>query len=298
MRQRFDNLPQSEKTRQNRLRERILRHTFRETPSPVRIEIAGIRVDLHSQDPHLHQSLHQFFAAYRADGLAHVRVCLHLSEEEGLWRTTDPEFYEVEGIAYQRDFVARHEDQGHVVGLVPRGLQDGYLNLLRWLLPPFLLDQNSALLHGAGVVRRRQGYVFFGQSGAGKSTCAKLIEQSDSEVRVLGDDVVILKMSETGARLITAPLGSGDAVDPPPNCNVPLVGLFALQQSPAIGIESLHSAEALRRLLGSMMMLTTDERLHERIELSAQFVMSDPSIQVLRFQKNGQFWKKVLDVTQ
>jgi len=62
-------------------------------------------------------------------------------------------------------------------------------SLLRILLTMVLLPQSGFLLHGATIVRDGRAYIFFGRSGAGKSTVASL----SPEGSVLTDEISLVR---------------------------------------------------------------------------------------------------------
>ncbi|MEK6577875.1 MAG: hypothetical protein AABZ55_01495, partial [Bdellovibrionota bacterium] len=136
-----------------------------------------------------------------------------------------------------------------------------------------------------------RGYVFFGQSGAGKSTTAKLISEADSSAVLLGDDGVIIGATEDGKLfLYSAPLGCGYSRIAPPPLVVPLQGLFALEQSDHHEILDLAPSEGVAALLASAMSVRFSESIEERFQLSLQFSVE---VKKIKFKKDAGFWSMV-----
>lgn len=118
-------------------------------------------------------------------------------------------------------------------------------------------------VHGCGIVDTNgRGYLFAGQSGAGKSTIARL--WSPAGATVLSDDRVVLRKEGGGVVMHGTPW-HGDAEYAEPR-SAPLAGILFLRQAPAHRIVPLlpahaggllfscafpvfHSAKALERTL-------------------------------------------------
>src|SRR5712692_2638871 len=79
------------------------------------------------------------------------------------------------------------EPQGE---LFERGLE----NFLRVMTASFIVTRGGFLLHGSGVVRKGRAYIFFGPSGAGKTTITAL-SPADT---ILSDDLTLVVRREDG----------------------------------------------------------------------------------------------------
>lgn len=89
----------------------------------------------------------------------------------------------------QRDFVVQRLPDKQVNLIAKEEIDDGFFNFLRYFLPYELLFQNKILFHSSCVVdKKEEAFLFFGHSGAGKSTISKLC----SEGNILGDDMNLL----------------------------------------------------------------------------------------------------------
>lgn len=227
--------------------------------------------------------------------------------QAGLWEDLDAEFYEQGPVVFQRDFCAQKLSAEKVPTLLalmnPHSI-DSIHNLLRWALPPILLKKNAVLLHSSCVVSEGGGYVFFGYSGAGKSTTATLIQESDSEAVLLGDDASILEIDSNHKVWVhSAPLGCGYSSDAPPPIKVPLARLFALSKNPQTQIVQLARVPGAISLLTSVMTsaegsegsLAWDIDLAEEcFELVSKMGAHAPcGIEALYFEKDPKFWKLI-----
>ncbi len=265
----------------------------------IGIELAGLTLAFVTSSSALATEIKRYFRQYLSDLPA--QAVLFVEPKEGgaadLWEDADPEFDCRGDRVVQRDFAARRfpaipgERLLSVVGGVnPEELSDSILNLLRWTLPDLLLETSAFLVHAASVQRAGRGYLFFGQSGAGKSTTVRLISEADPLAVILGDDAAIIQKTESGYWLHAAPLGSAWTKEAPVPAKVPLAGLYSLSQSAAHEVESLSVAEGVRSLLASTMMAGFDSFIETRFDLAIHFASAPAGISRLHFRMDSGFW--------
>lgn len=270
----------------------------------VALNVAGVRLDLVTRDARLGERLRRYFAAYEGRGTADAELRLEplaaTADFADVWEDEDAEFHVSADGVVQRDFVARRLPRSkaradRAVALVNGDVDDAFHNLLRWFLPRVFLGRGAFLLHGAGVARQGRGYVFFGQSGAGKSTCASLIHASDESVTLLGDDAVIIQVTDDGSAFLhSAPLGCGYARSAPEPLSVPLAGLYNLRQATDDRIEPLTASQGVAALLASAMNTTPADDLAARFDLAHEFARASCRIHALHFTPDPAFWPLVL----
>lgn len=80
------------------------------------------------------------------------------------------------------------------------------MNLVRASLAWCLPSRGAALLHAAGLVLDERGFVLAGSEGSGKSTWARLGEESGAIV--ISDDLVLVDATPDGHALLGAPFRS------------------------------------------------------------------------------------------
>jgi hypothetical protein len=277
--------------------------SFDTSAAKISIAIASVRFDLMTRDASLERRLTRYFAKYLAPGNPHAEIFVEpiRTGDPELWEDEDAEFHQFGSAVVQRDFtatrVSRSSEFGteRAIAYINGELDDSFHNLLRWYAPRILLAHRCFLLHGAGVVRDGKGYVFFGQSGAGKTTSSSLIHESDPHATRVGDDAVIIQVDSQGeARLHGAPLGCGYSSDAPEPVSAPLAGLYALKQADAHAIEPLSPSQGMAALLASAMNVTAAEDADARFDLAQSFALAAPGIQALHFSRDAGFWPLVL----
>ena len=257
---------------------------------PIPLLISGIRVDLVTENQALQKRLLDYFHDFIGQGPAIARLRAEPLKLP-LWEDPDPEFDVRGSTVVQRDFVAKRtqETPAEAIAWLSPGIDDAFHNLLRWFLPPILLRNQSFLLHGAGVIRDGQGYVFFGPSEAGKSTTVSLITQSDPEAIALGDDGILIQLFQGQPYVFAAPLGCGYSRKAPPPLSAPLRGLYSLKQDSNVSVTPLTGSQSVTQLIASVMAVHFEDDVEMRLDLATQFAQS-PGIQELRFCKDPSFW--------
>lgn len=259
------------------------------------ISIGEIPLCFRTSDLALDAKLKIYFHAFLSDESPAIEVYLHAlrptCSDSLLWEDFDPEFHFKDDAVIQRDFTAKQISPRKVVALVNPEVDDSFHNLLRWLLPTFLLKKNAFLLHAAGVIDRQgYGHVFFGQSGDGKSTCINLIANKDPDITLLGDDAVIIRMEEQ-PWVYSAPLGSGYTRKAPNPTRAPLKGLFRLQKNSRNYTVEMSKPQAVAALIASTMYSSMDEQeIDMRFELALKFAHSPCQPKSLHFSMDGEFW--------
>lgn len=151
--------------------------------------------------------------------------------------------------------------------------------------------QEGLLLHGAGIVIDGQGLVFFGASGQGKSTVARLAQgQGD----VLTDETVIVRLTPAGPTLLSTPFwGLSTPVEQTQQnqrVEVPLHALYSLIHAPEFTLTPLSPARAVMELLTSEKVAT--ERVSSAsawLAMAGQLVQQVPLYQ-LRFRPTIELW--------
>jgi hypothetical protein len=121
-------------------------------------------------------------------------------------------------------------------------------------------EREALLLHATGVILDGAGHCFFGASGAGKTTVARL---AAGRGELLTDENVILQMSPAGPRLLSTPYW-GHSTPPDMiarvNRDAPLAALYELAHTPGFELARLGPGRAVAALL------STEKVATERVE--------------------------------
>jgi hypothetical protein len=145
------------------------------------------------------------------------------------------------------------------------------------------------LLHASCVAEGEKAYVFAGQSGAGKSTVARL-----SEPRlVLADEVTIVKVRKQEATVYDSPFRS-EIKSAEAGTKRRLEGIFILQASQHIQRLSLKKPDGILHLLNHLFYWSCDTKESNKVLTMCKMLAEQTSVARLHFQENKEFWKLIL----
>ena len=267
----------------------------------VLIEIAGIAVALEIADAGKREAVverYREFIVPEGDPLAAIRVEV---SDNARFIPLDPGPWIME-ITYDRGRLnyRSHLDAGWIdieraecfLEIAPEADVE---NFLRVLYAHLCLKAGGLLLHAAGVVRVGAGFVFFGPSGAGKTTTARLSLDDKVSSTILSDDLVILKTHGDKARVYGVPFRGDFPEAPRVNTSADLRGLFTLVKAAEHRTEDVARPEAIARLLACVPFVMVDGAHTKRaIEICSQIIDRVP-VRALRFRPDPGFWKVIHD---
>ncbi len=168
--------------------------------------------------------------------------------------------------------------------------------VLRTAVALLAFDAGGLLLHAAGLVRNGRGYAFFGHSGSGKTTAARV----STGARVLNDDLVVLTPIhdwDDGWRIHATPFSNPTQVLPAGPEYAPLTALLRLVQSKQVVVQAMPVAQAAAELLTSVPIIPLDPiRTPRLIDRVLSLVTAVPTAR-LHFLPDDSFWPAVLRAT-
>ncbi len=166
-------------------------------------------------------------------------------------------------------------------------------NYLRWCVADLAIERGGFVLHSAGLVLEGKAYVFFGHSGAGKSTATTLSLEGRGAL-ALSDDLVLLLRE--GDRFLAAatPFQGSMAQRVKEKGLCPLAGLFHLRQSAEVGTLPLARAAAVGMLLSCCPFVADPGRRSEYLLPIVEDLCRAVPVRELLFRKDPSFWDVVL----
>jgi hypothetical protein len=128
-----------------------------------------------------------------------------------------------------------------------RALADAFYGpTLELLMVSFLALGKGAIIHACGISRKETGIIFVGESGAGKSTIARLLSE-EKGIEVLSDDRVIVRRENGSLRIYGTPWhGSGAFASPKA---AKLKRIFFLRHGTTNSITKVEGIDPPSRLL-------------------------------------------------
>ena len=143
-----------------------------------------------------------------------------------------------------------------------------------------LVFEGGVEVHGCGVIDQSgAGYLFAGQSGAGKSTIARL--WSASGATVVSDDRVVLRQTDGGFTMHGTPW-HGDAEFAEP-LSAPLTRIMLLRQAPRHAIVPLSAARAAALLFSCTFPVFHNAAALERTLALLESVVQTVPVDALEF---------------
>jgi hypothetical protein len=157
------------------------------------------------------------------------------------------------------------------------------------LYSSFIVHHNwGLLLHSSCAIENGKAHIFAGQSGAGKSTAAKL----SSPRCLLSDEATLLKITSSGVTVYNSPFRSELEAEPFEG-SVELASIQLLHQ--ALKNKRIQSAksDALLHLMDKVFFWPrSQEETKAILKLMTMLVMQVP-VYDLFFQKNNTFWELI-----
>lgn len=161
--------------------------------------------------------------------------------------------------------------------------------LVRAALALLAFEAGGLLFHAAGLARRGLGYGFFGHSGSGKTTVARV----STEALVLNDDLVVLLPQSDRWEMAATPFSNPTQVSPIGPITVPLAALYRLVQDRSVFVEPIDPAAALAEVIAGSPVVNADpDRTLSLLARAEQLVRRVP-VQRLHFLPDASFWRVI-----
>lgn len=169
-------------------------------------------------------------------------------------------------------------------------------NFLRVAYAWLCLQDGGLLLHAAGAIRNGQGYIFFGPSGAGKTTTSRLAARTAD---VVSDDLVIIRPSSNGGCTLHGVPFKGELSDAPrANQSAPLCGLYRLRQDTSHYLEPMARMKAVAELAAASPFIVREPALGNQLVEVCHRITKIISVQHLHFRRDDGFWKVIDGIEQ
>lgn len=215
-----------------------------------------------------------------ADGFLRVEESTH-AEGEVLLSLDFAGFRPAAGDGVLR--VSRPESLEHISGALE--------NYLRWVVADLALARSGFVLHSAGLVRGGRAYLFFGHSGAGKSTVCGLSEGAT----LLSDDLVLVMRSWDGFGACTTPFRGTLAQGAKARGQFPVAGAFRLRQSTGVKVAPVPLGLAVGMVLSCCPFVSDPSKRSEMLLPTVEAFCSAVPVRELFFRKEPSFWGVVAE---
>lgn len=274
-----------------------------EQSQPILLDIAGFIVALRADNLDVARRIRRRYADFLSSDASatqpHLTITLK-SVPGALFITPEPGPWVIES-SYQDNRLRfrSYLEQGEVdltsgQGWLEMNPEAEMENFLRVAYAWLCLRHGGLLLHAAGVVRNECGYVFFGPSGAGKTTTSRLAAHQGM---VLSDDLVILRRHPLQGNywLYGVPFKGEMSNEPRVNTQAPLKGIFRLRQNTSHYLAPLPRAAAVAELVAASPFVVRDLALSQDLIAVCHQIAHSVSVQQLHFRRDDGFWKVIDD---
>jgi hypothetical protein len=160
---------------------------------------------------------------------------------------------------------------------------------LRIIYALLAFQQGGLLVHGAGLVQQGRALIFFGHSGSGKTTVARLSPQA----ALLNDDLVLLLPHAEGWHVHATPFWNPTQAARPTPGAAPLAALLRLVQAPRVTLEVLSPAQAAAELLACVPMLPGSITYSRAVTALVLRMLHHIPAYRLHFLPDASFWQVV-----
>lgn len=164
-------------------------------------------------------------------------------------------------------------------------------NYFRWLAANLLVERGGFVFHSAGLVRNGEAYLFFGHSGAGKST----VTEFSPGAGILSDDLVLVLPDGAGYRASTTPFCGVMPQQTKERGDFPLRGCYRLRKSDHVDRKTVSKAQAFGLLIPSCPNIISERRRIELLYPAVRKFLDTVPVYELFFSKDGSFWEAVLE---
>jgi hypothetical protein len=268
------------------------------TFSFINLAIAGIRVRLACDNHRLTELLRGRYRDFLSDGQPYLEAVVTLSRQPGLSSLLNAEI-EFQGSVlrftapgYQGNIDVRAGRAELQLSTVRAVEEVEYF--LRIIYAVAAYENGGLLFHAAGIVKGEQAYLFFGHSGSGKTTAARL----SKHCLVLNDDLLLLLPGSPNSQdqlawsAYATPFWNPTQVRPAA-AGAPIAGLYRLVQDEKVYLEPMSKGQALAELIANFPVIPDDPGRNESLISRALSLLRAAPAYRLHFLPDDSFWNVI-----
>lgn len=264
----------------------------------LKIAVAGLTVEVICADASITAVLVERYRDFASKYPAHLEARVFIQGNRGLSSLLDT------GVKFEHK-VLRFTAQGYG-GFIDAGAGKAELHLsshhpveeveyfLRIIYALLAFENQGLLFHGAGIVRDGRAQLFFGHSGAGKTTAARVSEGH----LVLNDDLVLLipRRARQGTDKVWMVYGTpfwNPSQVKPSRQGAPAAGLFRLVQDKRVFLEPMRKGHALAELLSNVPVIPDDPDRNDALIVRCLDLLESLPAYRLHFLPDNSFWEVI-----
>jgi hypothetical protein len=258
-----------------------------------RLGIAGLGAALVCNDAHLVEMLRQRYAEFLGPPEIHIEVSIdHLHTAPGRKRPEITPIFTPGQVIFNTPGFQGEIDLQSGRAALSLASSDPFADLdyfIRVVYALLLFETGGLLFHSAGILRGGKVYLFFGHSGSGKSTVARL----SAEEVVLNDDLVALRPAGEAWVVHATPFGGEDYRSVGGEGRGTLAALLRLVQDQQVSLEPMQPGEALAEVVSNMPIIPADPRMGDAVLARGQAVLAAVPAYRLHFLPAPTFWEVI-----
>lgn len=217
-----------------------------------------------------------------------VPDALYIEPKPGQW-VIETDFKD-ERLEYQSYLERGEVDFASKSGYLDMAPEANIENFLRAVIAWLCVKNDAVLLHAAGVIRDGFGYVFFGPSGAGKTTTSRIAAK---DYDVVSDDLVVIRIENGYGTLYGVPFRGELSDAPRANQNAPLKAIFRIRQDTEHFLEPIPRVMAIADLVASSPFVVRELSLSDMLVNVCDSITKSVPVMALHFKRDDGYWKVI-----
>jgi hypothetical protein len=259
----------------------------------VVVEIGGLPIRLHCDDPAFVRQIHERYAGYVSasnnasfdfdielapPGTLSGNEDVRVSWDSGLWLMERGDFR-----AEWNPATAR----GRIQQTINPYSLDCVLRIVHTLL---LARKGGFLLHASSAIRNGRAFLFSGVSGAGKTTMVRL---APPDAALLTDEISYVTKQQGRYTAVGTPF-YGELARVGENLKAPIEALYLLAKGPENKIEPITGTDAVRGLLENILFFARDPEFVKLVFESACDFVNHVPVRRLTFAPTSSVWELIV----
>jgi len=258
----------------------------------ISLTVGGIGVRLACDDPELAAAMMKRYQGFPLEGKARFLGVGKLQSRHGTSGLPVPSMVFHDRILYFTDddfrgYINEAEGYGQIE-VQSSHPEDSIDYFLRSVYALLTFRAGGLMFHAAGIVRNGRANLFYGHSGSGKTTVARL----SPDALVLNDDLVLLLPGNSGWQVHATPFWNPSQVQPTRQ-SAPLAGMYRLVQDKEVFLHKMSAAQALAELVSNVPIIPDDKYRSPEILIRGAKLLEDVPAYQLHFLPDNSFWSVI-----
>jgi hypothetical protein len=259
------------------------------------LAFAGMKIAVTCTDPRLPAAIARHYPAFIIQPCSNptLNIIVHITGNQRNDPARDPQaYFDGSKMVFDSPGYQGQIDLFNGYGELSFSSRNPFLELdllLRIASSLWAIEQGGVQLHCAAIYHHEFTHVFFGHSGSGKTTTARL----SCEKTVLNDDLNMILPLNGQWEVHATPYWNPTQARPN-NFSAPLASLYRLVQSPQHNRRDMEPPRALAELISCTPVLKIAPTLLPDLTQNLHSLLSIHPCYWLEFRKDAGFWGQVV----